>query len=348
MMNQMSQSMFGGFGGPNMGMSGLGANMGMGFNGQGQFGGPWMGQGTFNASGQNNLGFGGHGGYNMSSHQGNYNQMNQQQYSQNDYSSGYGRHGFRGRGGRGRRGGFYNGGYGRDYHGQSHNNYANHASNHAYQQQSYQAGNSAPENAGTDSVTVSGQAMTAEEQDARMVEELTPGGEDDDIRTDREQVTTQNNFSKDESTNQQSEPTFSAEKEHDGIKKPYEENQHEEAVSEPTAKITEGPVEDEGPRPIQTFVSDEPRYGRVMPPPGPIVPQGPSGRGYFSAVSQGSNVATNIPAVTENKGVGVVGAPTGPKALREGLPNTGRSAFMARTQSQTPMAPPRESEPARR
>ena len=76
---------------------------------------------------------------------------------------------------------------------------------------------------------------------------------------------------------------------------------------------------------------------------GPNVPQGPAaqyapaefsirGRGRLRGVGRGawstrgrvaSYSSVSIPSPTEPKGTGVVGAPTGPKALREGLPNIG-------------------------
>ncbi|KAL8906680.1 MAG: hypothetical protein Q9207_001866 [Kuettlingeria erythrocarpa] len=145
-MQAMTQGMFGGLGGPGMGMSGMNTGMGFpagqiwngGFNGQS---GPWMsGQDNFNQNGYgshaNGMGgdFGanaGYAGYNMSSNQGNYNQMNQHQFPNHDFqNNGYHGQGFPNRGrGRGRyhpyaprgRGGFNQ---------VTNGNYANHESFH--------------------------------------------------------------------------------------------------------------------------------------------------------------------------------------------------------------------------
>ena len=152
----MSQAMYGGFGGPGMGMNGMhgmnGMSMGMGMNamnaGQGAFGG-FNGQPDAWNSGQDNFNpnaYGGHangmggdfgphsgyGGYNMPSHRGNFNQMNHQQFPHNDTQNGFNGQGFPNRG-RGRRGGYNNNnnnnnGRGRGSYNQvTQGNYGNHA-----------------------------------------------------------------------------------------------------------------------------------------------------------------------------------------------------------------------------
>lgn len=121
----MSQ-MYGGFGGPGVGMNGMnGMNMGMGFNaGQGAFGG-FNGQTDAWNSGQNNYNpnaYGGHGngmggdfgaqngyaGYSMPS-QGNFHTVHQPNFQNHEFQNGYNAQGYQGRGGRGRGRGYYSG-----------------------------------------------------------------------------------------------------------------------------------------------------------------------------------------------------------------------------------------------
>lgn len=114
----MSQGMYGGFGGPGMGMNGM--NGGMGFDaGQNAYGG-------FNTQPQNQNSYGGHmsgnfganagfGGYNMPQQQGNFNQMHQHPNINHDFSHGHQNQGFQYRGrGRGR-GNYMNAGRGRGF-----------------------------------------------------------------------------------------------------------------------------------------------------------------------------------------------------------------------------------------
>ena len=144
-----------------MGMNGMnsmnGMNMGMGFNaGQASYGG-FNGQNDAWNAGQNNYypnayananGMGGDfgaqsgfSGYNVPSHQGNYNQMNNHQhFSHNDYQSGYQGQSYQGRGrGRGRRGGydFHSRG---EYSGRGRGNY-NQMQSHGYQNSNPHQGN---------------------------------------------------------------------------------------------------------------------------------------------------------------------------------------------------------------
>ena len=145
--NPMTQGMFGGFGGPNLGMAGVnglnsmnGMSMGMNFNpNQGMYGAGWNGQNSNMWSGpqsnnpnafSNGMGgdFGSNSGYGYNpSQQGNF---HQHQYPNGDFQGGYQSRGF-GRG-RGRaRGGYgrIRGGYGQVPQG----NYTNYQ--HPYEQQ---------------------------------------------------------------------------------------------------------------------------------------------------------------------------------------------------------------------
>ncbi|MCJ1473185.1 hypothetical protein MMC13_001836 [Lambiella insularis] len=395
-MNQvLSQSMYGGFGGPGMGMNGMnGMNMGMGFNaGQGAFGGfngqldAWTtGQDNYNANayGANGMGgsFGAHagqGGYNMPSHQGNYNQMHHQQYSNNDFHHGHNNHGFQNRG-RGRRG-YYNagrghGGYNNAMNQGNQNGNANYEPFHqqvpsqALQHDSAQQPQREPlplvhqerqmSSEPKDEQTVD----TAEKRQAdeeRMNKELNPGDE-------LEEPAAEADSSKDQVEAQKEMTEAATADEPSSVA--------EEPINE--TKISEEPDEAK-PLPIQTFISsDEARMGKrgqdsivkniAMPPPaGPAIPQGPaakypqeqpqdmngwgrgSGRGFYrgassgrgeyrgrgtSYIPHGNAIHTSPASITPSatfppvapvvpKGLGVEGAPTGPKALREGLPNTG-------------------------
>ena len=147
-MNPMTQGMFGGFGGPNMGMASMnglnsmsGMNMGMNFNpGQGMYGAGWNGQNSSMWNGpqsnnpnafSNGMGgdFGSNSGYGYNpSQQGNF---HQHQYPNGDFQGGYQNRGYsRGRGGRARGGyGRGRGGYGQTTQG----NYTNYQ--HPYEQQ---------------------------------------------------------------------------------------------------------------------------------------------------------------------------------------------------------------------
>lgn len=394
MNHALSQSMYGGFGGPGMGMNGMnGMNMGMGFNaGQGAFGGfnsqldAWTtGQDNYNANayGTNGMGgnFGAHagqGGYNMSSHQGNYNQMQHQQYSNNDFH-GHNNHGFQNRG-RGRRG-YYNagrghGGYNNVMNQGNQNGNANHepfhhripspALQHDTAQQSqreplplvHQERQTPPESNDEETADAVEKRQADEE---RMNKELNPGGEDEEpiaeAGPNKDEVTAEQDTAESKTAEEPSSMT-----------------------EEPTkqSKVSEEPDKAK-PLPIQTFISsDEARMGRrgldpivkniAMPPPaGPAMPQGPaakypqdpsqdqngwgrgSGRGFFRGAAGGrgeyrgrgaaylpnGNAIHTSPSAMSSaaafppvapivpKGLGVEGAPTGPKALREGLPNTG-------------------------
>ena len=107
----------------------------------------------------------------------------------------------------------------------------------------------------------------------------------------------------------------------------------EDAV-EGDAGSAEDEAADSAPQPIQTFISDEPRSRNAMLPPAANLSvgsasqhvkdvHGPGRGGQMSSYpAQGNEVST-----VESRGVGVVGAPTGPRALRQGLPNTGRSGW---------------------
>ena len=324
--------MLGGFGGPNVGLNGMNnMNMNMGFNGQGQFGGPWMaGQDNYNGNGNGN--FGGQGGYNISSHQGNFNQMNNQHYPHhNDFQHGYGRHGFHNRGNRGRRGVYHGGGYMRNNYGHMHqgnqNGYANQGGfanqgHHLDRQSETDQGYAA----NLDEPVVS--EISNEAAEAQMLKELNPGGDDDDQDheaepdTSKEIEVTEGQVTQEPHPGEQSKPSES--------QNPNEESQVIEvaAAEHMTEKEPETDVIESAPMPIQTFISDEPRSNRNMPPPGPNVPLGPAaqfqGRGLNRGFPANGHTVQSSSSV-DPKGLGVAGAPTGPRALREGLPNTGAS-----------------------
>ena len=363
----MSQGMYGGFGGPGMGMNGM--NMGMGFDaGQNAFGG-------FNGQPQNPNSYGGqmggnyggntaYGGYNMPQHQGNFNQMPQHQNFNHDFQAGHQNQGFQYRGrGRGR-GNFYNAGRGRGftpaYPGRQTN--IDPAQNQALQQPlrrgspvytpmvGSDAGETKPQPTQAPSEpTKHGAIETQDQIEEQFNRELAPG--------DAEEVA---NVSED-----QAQDTGANE----AIAKDYTEVSKENQDPGPSK------VEDNKPIPIPSVLSDQVSVGNPLesekkqddasvmsPPPTPVIPTGPAsqrtdfhnlanprgrgfGRGFFRGgadpgyvpsgrgSSSSHDAHSRAPSFsstdqiqqppTEPRGVGVQGAPTAPKALRQGLPNTG-------------------------
>ena len=298
----MSQ-MYNGFGGQGMGMNSM--NMGMGFDaGQGAFGGfngqhaAWnAGQNKFNQNAygnQANVGgiggdFGantGYGGYNMPSHQGNYNQMHQHPYPNNDFHQGHHGQGFQYRG-RGRGRGYFNAGRGRGGYGQ-YNQYnqaqGNQANSEAFNQQipeitrrgspSYGPQEDRPvpqsDNDGQEDAKAvdSTNDPTAEEQ---LNKELDPGDTDDNAEVLRD--VTQNEDSKDEAVAKEPVADFPETKTVD----------HAETNADPEK-------EDEKPAPIPSFISDDflkpdeflpesnTTMSSAMPPPPSnlVIPTGPA------------------------------------------------------------------------
>ncbi|KAL8769763.1 MAG: hypothetical protein Q9209_004379 [Squamulea sp. 1 TL-2023] len=403
-MQAMSQGMFGGLGGPGMGMNGMNAGMGFpagwnngGFNGQQP--GAWM-SGQENKFNQN--AYGGHAngmmggsdfganagyaaGYNMPSHQGNFNQMNNHhQFPNHDFqSNGYHGQGFYNRG-RGRGRGYGNaprgrGGYNQVMNGNQTNNEPflhqypapqfDHRGNSfsQYSQQSQDVRQDDTENTDVDDFgrIKRPQAEATEEQIAKQ---MAPGDADDKspeapktaVVAEEAAPTTE----KDERPSNAIEDTA-----------PTTDPTQPNPLDAQESKDQQ--YEKEKPTPIETFVSDERSEAdtsapisantanTMMPPPSPAMPQPPysaasseapyeygfRGRGGSRRLSRGSsdfrgvgrgrgasylpNGITNhtiplsqpssIPmtAPTEPKGVGVIGAPKGPKAMRDGLPNTG-------------------------
>ena len=298
--------MYGGFGGQGMGMNSM--NMGMGFDaGQGAFGGfngqppAWnAGQNKFNQNaygshaGMSGIGgdFGanaGYGGYNMPSHQGNFNQMHQHQYPHNDFHQGHHGQGFQYRG-RGRGRGYFNAGRGRGGGGYGqYNQYnqtqGNQANNEAFHQQvpeitrrgspSYgpqddqpvhQPDNGGQEDAKPDEST---NKLDSEEQ---LNKELDPGDADDNADT-----------SKDDASEGDSKEAV-VQKESSLLPEIKTSDQSE---VEPISK-----KEVDKPTPIETYISDEPLQSKehltdkgatiatipsgMPPPPSPIIPTGPA------------------------------------------------------------------------
>ena len=384
----MSQGMYGGFGGQGMGMNGM--NVGMGFNaGQGAFGGfngqpgAWnAGQDKFNqnAYGGHANGMGGdfgpnagYGGYNMPSHQGNFNQMHHHQYPNNDYQNGYNGQGFHSRG-RGRGRGYHNAGRGRSGYNQvMPGNQTNYEPFHhqipqqlapqaLLQQQVSPQVNQQPaaeisQNAQAQEASVD-QAALDKAADEQLAKELEPGDSDDVAKTPTNPTQTDGIVG---------EPTQTAET-------------SSKTQDQTTVETQTKHEEDDKPVAIETFISSEqtePKTNGVnneievpssmMLPPNHVVPLGPAalysgeqhpeyssrgraagrdfhrgtpnyrggmrGRGsaylpngmaHQSAIMQ-PNITNEVSVVTpaEPKGLGVEGAPKAPKALREGLPNTG-------------------------
>ena len=119
-------------------------------------------------------------------------------------------------------------------------------------------------------------------------------------------------------------------------------NENKEPV-EPNGIEGDDGTPDPTPQPIQTFISDEPRSRNAMPPPVTSTSVGPVSqvaRGFGRSSGQTTSIASpaiETPSVEPNGvGVGVVGAPTGPRALRQGLRNTGRSGWNPSSASNPP------------
>lgn len=406
-MQTMAQGMFGGLGGPGMGMSGMNAGMGFpagqmwngGFNGQS---GPWMsGQDNFNQNGYgshaNGMGgdFGanaGYAGYNMSSHQGNYNQMNQQQFPSHDFQNGYHGQGFPNRGrGRGRYHPYAPRGRG-GYNQVTNGNYANHEAFHnqpsqyprrdsTYSQNPQQSQDEEKQQVDEFGRDISGITQVKEVTDEEIARAMAPGDADETESpeapatsgTQEAPTTSESNEKLPKPSNEEPAPLQDSNEPGPESAKQIKEPQEPNEPQEP-----QGPQEHEKPAPIQTFISDEPARAEstspssavtaktMMPPPTPVIPQAPrssslsseksyeynargrasggdysrghsdlrgAGRGHGSAhthheihthIRRGPQPAPPpVVAPLEPKGVGVEGAPKGPKAMREGLPNTG-------------------------
>lgn len=332
MMPMLSQ-MFGGFDNSNMGMNGMHMGMvnGGGYQSQNQYsnGGSWMNnnQGNFNNNAYGNVGFGASTGYSMSAHQNNYNQMNEQAYANNDFQRGYGRQGFQNR--RGRRGYYNGGGFGRGNYYQGNNQFAHTNPEQLYPQ--HDAQNSQGENGQNqnDSNSLSEARKTA------LNESSAPGGKHDvDNETERtkddvELPKHEENgtasvwpYVKDIITAKSSENVHS--KHESGQDVDVIPDQEKSLAKESKAETSN--IEDQSPRPIQAYVSNEsrPQYVSQLDL---NIPTGPATKDFARQLSESGPLPIPVNAPIEPRGVGVAGAPTGPRALREGLPNTSRSTF---------------------
>ncbi|KAL8870157.1 MAG: hypothetical protein Q9174_003735 [Haloplaca sp. 1 TL-2023] len=379
------QAMYGGFGGSGVGMTGMNAGMGFpggqgwngGFNGQP---GGWMsGQDKYNQNaygGQaNGMGgdFGGnagYAGYNMPSHQGNFNQMNHHQFPNNDFQSGYHGQGYSNRG-RGRGRGYSYASRGRGGYDQvMATNQTNHDSFHHEKppQDSHQEGSHSQYTQHQDEAVKDANSESDTKQNEntseQLAKEFAPGDADegpiDPATTALEEtpITQYQNGDADQSSKSDAAPPVSAaDAELEHHPDPPGQNQQEK------------------PAPIQTFVPDEQTQAdsahpasasSMMPPPSPAVVQPTpyssvvdssydystrgrgSGRGFsrpatdFRGAGRGRGAPGYLPNGNSSHGLtgsvstpaaaaapivplgtGVEGAPTGPKAMREGLPNTG-------------------------
>ena len=398
----MSQAMYGGFGGPGMGMNGMhgmnGMNMGMGMNamnaGQGAFGGfngrpdAWnTGQDNFNpnAYGGHANGMGGdfgphsgYGGYNMPSQRGNFNQMNHQQFPHNDTQNGFNSQGFPNRG-RGRRGGYNNNGRGRgNYNQVSQGNYGNHANYEPFhhqlpphvaqpnpqqvsqseQQQDRNRDDQMQASKEFQQEPVSGATAINQEMQDQMNKALNPGDEDDKSQTEKVVLPTSGDTS---TVAELSEVRADPENE---APSPLKQSEETRKVEEPKLAAIQTYISNEDDRPHKFTSANVAKVEPAgIPPPFPTIPLGPaalytqdhsldssgrgkgSSRGFYRGSSEirggyrGRGVgyvpngngtpmqappAATLPPVppAEPKGLGVEGAPKGPKALREGLPNT--------------------------
>ena len=338
-MNPMA-NMFGGFGGPSGGMNGMnGINMGMGFN-PNMFGFQNQNQSMWQNSNQNAFsGMGNDFNYGF----------NQQQNYNGDFQSGqYGRGYGRGRG-RGR-GGFNRGRGNFQYQNQNPNRFNNFHNAHEQQQyeiQIMQAQMSNGQRASKPEPVVQPKEEEAQPDD----DEFAPGGQDDvqealgDDYVKKEVVPIETT-EVDTTTVADETAVPEAEPEQNDITVTGQ-NGIEEQPEKPTSYIQSPEPEprEEERKPIAEAYAED--LDVAMPPP--TAPSGPSGRygekdygfrarghGRFSR-SRGSIHLTNglppspvrsssssaIPRPV-SAGTGVVGAPTGPKAMREPPPGPSR------------------------
>ncbi|KAL8813342.1 MAG: hypothetical protein Q9223_007067, partial [Gallowayella weberi] len=401
-MQGLSQGMFGGLGGQSMGMNGMNEGMGFpagqgwnngGFNGQP---GAWMsGQDKFNqnAYGGHANGMGGdfganagYAGYNMPSHQGNFNQMNHHQFPNHDFQSGYHGQGFHNRG-RGRGRGYGNAPRGRGGYNQViPGNHTNHEPFHhqypphldhgenSFSQYSQHAQSTGREgDTGDPDVDDFGRTRRPNEEatDEQIAREMAPGDAEESPEAPAAAAATA------AATEDPAPRDEKDERPADGMDDLAPTTSDPAQSNPPSAQESKDQGQEEQPAPIQTFISDEVpeaepvapssaiAVNTMMPPPSPAISQPPfsttssdapyeygsGGRGADRRLSRGSSDyrgigrgrgAIHVPngnsnhvahpslplvappsAPIEPKGVGVQGAPKGPKAMREGLPNTG-------------------------
>ena len=347
-----------GMNGMNMGMgfnSGQGAFGG--FNGQTN---GWMsGQENFNANAFGANGAFGQGGFHMPSHQGNFNHMNQQQYPNNDFQQGYNRTGHNPRGRRGR-GGFHAGrGYGhQNMHQGNPNGSANHHRNgpldattrpqneHAQDVQGVQetqAVSSSAHDGGEanqgdvkpnedepiEASLPDGSKATADDtagQEAGQAVDVPDSKDVDTIGSSanlREHQVTEEVAPIAPSTDEvedkpQSIQTFMSEDDHRG-RRAYEYKPARHDMSAPIPDAPSGPSGRGGHDPSHDQVGWGRGSSRGFHTGGPPF----RGRGGYHLNDAGalSNPMSSSVILPEPKVVGVPGAPTGPKALRQGGPN---------------------------
>ncbi|KLJ08793.1 hypothetical protein EMPG_15761 [Blastomyces silverae] len=326
-----SQGMFGGYG---MNMNGMnnGMNMGMNFNaGQGMYG-TWDGQSNmwnggpdkFNANPfANRMGAefgpnpGGYRGYNMSQNYANYPHMHQQQqYLNNDFHGQFGPSYGRGRG-RGR--GFFPSGRGRGgFMPGVHGSFPS-STNQASSFQPHMATNSHHQ---IDPVSGFANGTTAITPDSDHVkkfnDELCPGGEDDlkeNQPTDDPAAVSPENAASSESTLPSGE--------HRDSHAPTDNGLHVDRATESGTTIQVGAVGQQGndDNADQGNAQGSGVYINMPERSRDNVPTHPNEM-LHSSPTQLSGPYSNMTSM-EPRGMGVVGAPAAPRAMREGLPNVG-------------------------
>lgn len=380
----MSQGMFGGFNGQGIGMNGM--NMGMGYDGGfGGWGGQSaMGMGGMNGGFGANAGYYPTGGYNQPSHQGHFNQMQQPQYPMNNSNQNR----FRGHGHSHRgydRGMGRHAGSGLAYAGSS---ARTGEENYSQQEQTGQYSRPFPKEAerpveakeqlqqGSDGDEVS------KSLDVDIHGDVNPGDKHEDVvdnvaesiefdtKTDGLGNTVTSNPV--DSVGDREESTTNA---GNGDRNTLEFVKQEEEVLQPIATV------DTSDPPPFSYEEMEPMH--ILSPLGPNVPLGPAaqfatpaipeypgrgrggvrpyGRGaMMRGVLRGRGGVARIPSFDHAGllevqasppppiGQGVVGAPTGPKAMREGHPNIGprgRGGFGIAGRGVKPVTPVLETRP---
>jgi len=329
-MAMQNMYMNGGFGAQGMGVNGMNMGMGMaGYDGGvgAGFNNGWNGQQSWNV-GQDNfnhpnaagMGHGDYGSSNSGFHATGYNQGNYGRSNQyNDYQqNGYGHQNqgnfFRGRG-RGRGYGYSRGGHG-------------YGQNESYSQNHSQAGiaqASAGSMSDRDSIPTGPKANMANAPPASNVDEFGREIRQTSEAKVSDEAVESRLFGEADATTLGAEQITHKESTHQDENKP---------------EVSENP-EDDAPKPIQTLEQIESKSS--LPPnvsllngiagsSAPLLPSGPSGRGqiitrggfhgaYNDRNASGSMQPPNIPVVPKVLDI-PINAPTGPKAMREGLPNT--------------------------
>jgi hypothetical protein len=322
-------------------------------------------------------------GYNMSQHPGNFSQMHhQQQFLNHDFQQGHNGQYGRGRG-RGRGRGFVPGGYGNTGRGGYSQQMPMKASQGKYEaaqnqgspQSQYQ--HSVPQEESTSNDVPSTTNITTEPEEEKAIEEE-PVENIEHVSLEGNDRPVKNEADAAEATSPSEDPAADASKHEDVEEKP--DVNSDENHFEPVRSILDDDQQNDNLPPQSSSMLAMENLVQsptsVMAPP--LAPLGPSaqfpgdtyessvrgrGRGSFRAGHRGRGSISNgsvtsplrnpqaeipTPVAVEPKGLGVVGAPTGPRAMREGFANAGRGVNIRGTATPSIPAGPRNGNYERR